>query len=351
MKKIKALVIGSFSLGQGVFNGQTAKTRDYHQVLCEVFGEDSITLLDTFGWKKNPLKLVKDIVCSCAQSENVVLMLGINGSKMIVPLVTFLKSFYHYNILFPMVGGSVMYEFENHKLLQKCFKKIDAIYFETQMMVKHFQELGFDNIGYAPVFTKRNCTKPVDIEKAITKPLKLCTYARVCKEKGISIAIDAVKKVNDHFGEVVCTLDIFGVPYPEYEEEFNQKLSECEGFVFSNPYLQGDFVIDTLSEFALMIFPTYYEGEGFPIAVVECMLGGVPTIASNWHFNSEIVLDGKTGVVFEPNNAEVLSQVLISLVETPDRIRTMKHECLERAKNFTPKLVMKDIIDRISAGE
>jgi len=63
------------------------------------------------------------------------------------------------------------------------------------------------------------------------------------------------------------------------------------------------------------------------------------------------VLDGKTGVVFEPNNAEVLSQVLISLLESPDQIRAMKRECLDRAKNFTPKLVMKDIIDWIAAGK
>lgn len=351
MKKFKAVVIGNFSFGQGAFNGQTAKTRDYNYYICERFGQECVAQIDTAAWKKNPVKLMADLVWYCANSENIVLMLGINGSRLIIPIVAFLKSLYKYRILFPMVGGSVMYEFEQHKLLQKCFPVIDAIYFETKMMTDYFKGLGYKNVYYAPVFTKRKCTTGPDIESSLTFPLKFCTYSRVCKEKGIGIAMDAVRRVNEYFGKIVCTLDIFGVPYPEFEEEFSKKLKECDGFIASKPYLQGDHVIDTLSEYALMLFPTYYGGEGFPIAVVECMLGGVPTIASNWHYNSEIVLNNKTGVVFEPNEVDVLADTLISLVNDPEKIRVMKLGCLENAKNFTPELVLEDLFNRISAGE
>ena len=41
------------------------------------------------------------------------------------------------------------------------------------------------------------------------KPLPLCTFSRVMKEKGIEDAVYAVRTVNEHFGRTVYTLDIY----------------------------------------------------------------------------------------------------------------------------------------------
>lgn len=45
------------------------------------------------------------------------------------------------------------------------------------------------------------------------------------------------------------------------------------------------------SEYYMMLFTVYYEGKGFPIAIVECMKSDVPVIASNRHFNSGVCLE------------------------------------------------------------
>ena len=45
------------------------------------------------------------------------------------------------------------------------------------------------------------------MQQQYTEPYPLCTYSRVCKEKGISDAIDAVIEVNKRANRVVCTLE------------------------------------------------------------------------------------------------------------------------------------------------
>jgi len=346
MSKKLAVVIGNHSLGQDSFNGQTVKTRDYYHYLAKRYGEDKVSRVDTFNWKKRPVRTFFKLFFSCAKHKNVVLLLGINGARVITPFVVFLKKIFRFKILFPVVGGGIMYDYENHKKLNNSFNSIDAIYFETKMMMNCFKEKGFDNIYYAPVFSRRVLNAEPNTDN-IAEPFKFCTYARVCKEKGISIAIDAVTRINERFGKTVCTLDIFGDPYDEYKEEFYEKLAKSNGAAQSKPYLSGDGVIDTLSQYALMLFPTYYDGEGFPIAIVECMLGGVPVIASDWHFNSEIVINEKTGYIFSLDKLDDFEEILADLISNPAKISEMKLNCLEYAKNFAPESVLKDIFDRI----
>ena len=347
MKTKKAVIIGNFNFGQSSFNGQTMKTRDYYYYFCERYGKENIETVDTAKWKNQPLNVFFQLLRSCVRSENVVLLLGVNSAKAILPITVMLKKILKYKILFPIVGGSIKYEYKQHKILKGCLSKVNAIYFETKMLRDYFFDLGFTNSFYVPVFTKRRPTQKIDISKSLQTPLKLCTYSRVCKEKGISLAIDAVKKVNERAGKIICTLDVIGSPYPEYIEEFSQKIKGCDSFIKNKPYLEGDFVIDALSNYALMLFPTFYEGEGFPIAIVECMFAGVPVIASDWHFNSEIVLHNQTGMIFSLKEVDALETILYELISQKDKLYEMKMNCLNNARNYLPENVLMQIFEEI----
>ena len=50
-----------------------------------------------------------------------------------------------------------------------------------------------------------------------------------------------------------------------------------------------------------MIFPTYYVGEGFPGTIIDAFSSGIPDIATDWRYNSEIVQNGKTGYIYKLN--------------------------------------------------
>lgn len=342
--KNNVLIIGNFSFGKDSFNGQTAKTRDYYFYIRERYGKDEVVPLDTAQWRKKPVSSYIRLFRLCAKSKNAVLLLGANAAQYIVPVVCLLKKIFKISLFWSVVGGSLIYDKKAQKRLLKHFNSMDAIYFETNIMADYFKDMGYKNILYAPVFSKRSLTEefnPTENDGI----MKFCTYSRVCKEKGISEAINAVKLINKD--SVKCTLDIFGKPYPEYEEEFNAITEGTEGFIFKRDYLSGDNVIDVLSQFDAMLFPTYYSGEGFPIGVVECYLGGVPVIASNWHYNGEIIKNGDTGFIFESEDKDGLVNCIEALLADRQLALKMRKNAYKYSEQFKPDAVLSDLYKRI----
>lgn len=350
MKEYKAFVVGDFAHGEKVYSGQTAKVRDYHAFLAKRYGDDQVLTLDTRNWKKHIFSCVRALISGCKKSENVVLLLCANGLsvKTVFPLVMRRKKKYGFRVLFSIVGGALMTEFEKSKYLQKNLPKTEAVYVETRALENMLKEHGLTNVYYAPVFSRRKTVTAEEIPASWTEPLRLCTYARVVKEKGISDAIDAVVEVNRRLGRKACILDVYGPAVPEYKEEFDQKVKEADGSVENLGLLTDENAIDELSKHYLLVFPTYYVGEGFPIALLESMKSALPVVATDWHFNSEIIDSGKTGIVYN-REKENLADILERLIQSPETVTEMRLHCLEKAATFDPEAIMQNVYQFIDA--
>lgn len=346
MKKNKVAVVGDLAFGESVYSGQTTKTRDYHYYLQERYGQKNVLAVDTRQRKKHPFRLIFQLLKACFTCKNFVLLLCTNGRRTVLPFLMRMRWLFRYRIFFSSVGGSLLYEFEEEKYLAKNFQKIDAVYVETKKMLQFFLEKGYTNVWHAPVFTRRKYDGELVVPNTFNPPMQLCTYSRVCREKGISDAIDAVNEINNRFGYTACTLDIFGEPIAEYREEFYQKIDNSNGWVVQRPFL-NDQAINVLSEYYLMLFPTYYPGEGFPIAIVECMTAGLPVVATDWRFNSEVIIHNKTGIIYSKEKGESLTESIIRLINNPDLVRDMKMSSIENAKNYEPHAVLQRMFEQI----
>ena len=53
----KVSVIGLFCQGQKIADGQSVKTRIVAEELEKSLGEENVWKIDTYNWKKNPIKL------------------------------------------------------------------------------------------------------------------------------------------------------------------------------------------------------------------------------------------------------------------------------------------------------
>lgn len=340
----KILIVGNFNFGKDAFNGQTVKTRDYCYYLEKRYGKDSVIALDTASWRSSPIKSLSRLIKLLKRCSSVVLMLGVNAACYLVPLICRLKRKYNYKIFWPIIGGSIIYDQKKQKKLVKYFAHVDAIYFETKIMQNYFIQKGYENIFYAPVFSRRKLSN--DFFSTVNNGvLRLCTYARVCKEKGISEAINAVKIINKD--GVKCTLDVFGAPADDYYDEFMILLNETQQYVRNLPYLNGDNVIDTLSQYDLMLFPTWYSGEGFPIGVIECMMAGVPVIASDWHYNSEFIEHGITGYIYDLNEPEQLVNKISFLLDNRDKLLELKNNAYNYSLAFCPEKVLSHLFEQL----
>jgi len=74
---------------------------------------------------------------------------------------------------------------------------------------------------------------------------------------------------------------------------------------------------------ALDIFVLTSSIEGLPLALLEAMASGLPTISTDVGAISEVIEDGKTGIVVPPGDSRVLQSALEELLNNPDRAREM----------------------------
>ena len=89
-----------------------------------------------------------------------------------------------------------------------------------------------------------------------------------------------------------------------------------------------------LSTFDLCVVPSRVEA--FPLVVVEAMLAGLPVVASEVGSVADAVVDGETGLLVPPDDADELASALRSLLGDPGRMRQMGLRGRERAKrHFT----------------
>ena len=78
-------------------------------------------------------------------------------------------------------------------------------------------------------------------------------------------------------------------------------------------FLTEDEVITELQMSDLFVLPSFVEG--VPVAAMEAMAVGVPVIATNVAGTSELVEDGKTGLLVRPSDAKALADAIVRMIE------------------------------------
>ena len=81
--------------------------------------------------------------------------------------------------------------------------------------------------------------------------------------------------------------------------------------------LTFDEVAPTMAAADVLVFPTVWGTEGFGMVAAEAMACGVPVVGSRIGAIPEVVLDGRTGLLFEPGEAGDLAARLRILLENP----------------------------------
>lgn len=120
--------------------------------------------------------------------------------------------------------------------------------------------------------------------------MKLCTFSRVLKEKGIEDAIEAVTYINEQNKREIFSLDIYGQIDDAYKGDFMMMQRNFPEYINYGGIIRFDRSTEVLRNYYALIFPTYYEGEGFAGTLIDAMAAGVPVIASDWKYNTEIVM-------------------------------------------------------------
>jgi glycosyltransferase involved in cell wall biosynthesis len=101
--------------------------------------------------------------------------------------------------------------------------------------------------------------------------------------------------------------------------------------VISIPHLPHSRMVDLYNSVDCLLFPSLYEGFGWP--PLEAMACGTPVVTSNVASLPEVV--GEAGLMREPGDVEGLAACVRVVLENADLRKNLTERGLVRAKSFT----------------
>ena len=330
----KIMVVGNYGIDNRL-NGQSARTRTITSTLMEMKGKYRIVIIDT---KKKNIKIFLQFVFNAFLAKKIVIM---PAQKSLKPIIMFLSLINALNkTSYIVIGGWLDEAIEKNPQIVKKFKKMNCLLVQTESLKSFLVEKGIrakvlcNYRIYRNGFQMRQKTKD------------FVFYSRIRKDKGIELAINAVLQINNTRNKQIC-LDIYGPIDDDYKNEFESLVRKSNMINYCGIINGNEKIIETLSGYNVLLFPTFYEGEGYPGAILESITSGVPIIASDWKYNKEIIEGDNSGVIIKPKSEEDLMEKMLLLLDNRKLLLKLSENCLKASKKYSEKtaaLVLKEAI-------
>lgn len=337
-------IIGNFGGDSCTFNGQTIKTIVLYDGLKK-FTSRNVLFLDTSYKNKTIYMLVHfmELIIKC---KHIVVLLSENGMNSLFPILGFFSRKKIRHVYHDAIGGNLHLNIKNNKRIQKAIKSFDINWVESHTAMTCLKKMGISNVEYLPNFRDFNTTfKDYDYNGTY----RFCTFSRVTKDKGVGDAILALYSISSKYG-IDCILDVYGPISDEYSKEFNDLLSKYK-FVKYCGVIQQNAVINTLTNYYALLFPTYWKGEGFPGTIVDSFFSSLPVIASDHGCNKEIVKTNYTGIIYPNESCKNLEESILHLINQSTNYKDIRRNCFCESRKYSSEVNIKKIINFIEEKE
>lgn len=224
------------------------------------------------------------------------------GLITLFPLVVILSRIFGLQVVCRKFAGSV------HKyLMAKSYRKKIAIYylkktkvsfFETEELINWFKINGYEAQWFPNVRTSSIWQVPTQYEK------RLVFLAQVYEDKGVDILLRISNRLPDDY-----RIDIYGpIIDPKYNENYFKNFrAEYKGV------LKPEEVTKTLSQYNLMVLPTWWRSEGYPGVIIEALSVGMPVISTFQGGIPEMIKDGENGLLTKVKDEEAFEKAILSV--------------------------------------
>ncbi|HEX8991930.1 MAG TPA: glycosyltransferase family 4 protein [Anaerolineales bacterium] len=142
-------------------------------------------------------------------------------------------------------------------------------------------------------------------------PLRLVFLANLIPLKGLHVLLEALRELPPG----VCTLDVAGSLDIDaaYSARMRQAASSYTMPVTFHGAVDGQPLVDLLTQSDVLVIPSYYEG--FGIAYLEGMAFGLPAIGTTAGAIPQMIQQGVNGLMIEPGDADGLKAVIRRLAD------------------------------------
>lgn len=141
-------------------------------------------------------------------------------------------------------------------------------------------------------------------------------FGRISPYKGIDVLCEAMKKVHEVLPELHCVIAGGGKMYFDYTPYKSLSYMHLMNRFIDTPEL-GELIKGSI----FTICP--YKDATQSGVVFSSLAYNKPIIASNVGALSDAVIDGKTGILVEPNDSDALANAIISLAREPKLLQSI----------------------------
>jgi glycosyltransferase involved in cell wall biosynthesis len=339
MIKSNYVFIGAINLNGSPNCGETIKNFTIVNYLKDK--SSKIEIIDTLDWRKRPFVVFKIINAILFYRKRKFI---ISASTNSVYLLTKYMNFFLKDLTcFYFAIGNTVHYFSIDKM--KYYKVYDKIFVEGQVTMDKFMQLGFSNFNYLPNFKKTNFSIE-RIKSPTPDKLKLVFVSRIVEQKGVYILLEAVKELNKLGYQSKIDLVYFGPGHIENIKLLNSAIAKIDNITYggvldffdSNSY-------SILSSFDILVFPSFWHGEGFPGVIIDAYISGLAVIATDWNLNSEIVKDGINGKIIIPNSQTDLINSILYFMENILELQRIKNNNIICSKKFDSTSLLDKVFD------
>jgi glycosyltransferase involved in cell wall biosynthesis len=214
----------------------------------------------------------------------------------------------------------------NKDKLKAVDKFIAISSYEREVYTK-FSGLSNKNIEVIHNFYAAKPIAPVTVNHNLPEDFFLFV-GRLTPDKGIDILIEAYRKLNSRTNLVL--LGARQYPYNYESEHGILVMADARQEVLLAAYRNCRFTV----------FPSIWQ-EPFGMVTLEAMSYKKAIIATRIGGLPDIVIDGETGILVPPGDAEALARAIKYLLENPEVAENMGHKGYERwQRYFTPEVIV-----------
>lgn len=196
----------------------------------------------------------------------------------------------------------------------------------SQVVYKAWIQMGLDKNKMCVVYNGLNTeefTMRNRADRNSTDKLKIVMTGHVQPTKGQDQLISALGRLTADEKRKL-QVDIYGEAYPDYKKELTKNIHKMQLEDVVNFCGYCDHIPKKLAEYDIGIVAS--RQEGFGRVTAEYMLAGLLVIASDTGANTELIEDGKNGLIYPYKDIDGLTARLKLALEAPEMIDKLGKE-------------------------
>ena len=323
------IFVGWVNQGKPPVDGETAKNQHLIAALRKYC---RVTVLDFYQKNRHPWVFLQALWAFVSQPKATIIFStsakNVYGILKLFKVVGLRRDIIHW-----VIGGAFADNVQKGIFRADVFGLARHTLVESPVMAKQLEACGIKGVRQLPNF------KPISYYPAVRPPkgvFRFVFLSRIMPRKGCDYILEAARQLNSQGLTERFSIDFYGKIDDGYIPAFETALASLPNVHYAGYLdLTQPAGYDRLAEYDVMLFPTYWKGEGFAGVFIDAFIAGLPLIASDWAHNRQFLREGETALFIPVHDVQPLARRMRECIEGRVDVLRMKNYCQAEAAKYS----------------